>query len=239
MNWEGETYIDEAWLLYRGRASDNSLHSHATLQLTVSLDELISISDSNGHTFKSKGIAVKPNVIHRLYPSNKLVLVLIEPQSDLSRLISSSMADQDICEIDLEFLSKIDWESPLNKLFNSLEFLRLTSLSSIDPRLTNALNHLRVLPLKGAITEAAKHSGISVSQLRAIANTQLGVPLSKWLSWNAIKRSTISLSSGSSLSKAAFDGGFSDQAHYTRTMKRIMGITPMQALKTSGKEVSD
>lgn len=233
MNWLGETHIGETWLLYRGSASDNSPHSHATLQITIGLDEFIAISDSEGKVVRGKAIAVKPNVEHKLLPSSRLVLGLIEPQSKISRLISSNMNNQSIGVINPELTKQIDWKSPLSSLFESLEATYLDSSSTLDPRLTNALEFLRNAPLKGAIALAAKHSGISEPRLRTIAKAQLGTPLSKWVSWNAIRRSTISLSLGATLSEAAIDGGFSDQAHYSRTMKKIMGLTPQQALKSS------
>lgn len=233
MNWLGETHIGETWMLYRGSASDNSPHSHATLQITISLDDFISISDSKGNVVNGKAIAVKPNVEHKLLPSSRLVLGLIEPQSKISRFISSNLNDKSIGIINTELTKQIDWESPLDKLFNNLELDYSYNSLPLDPRLTKALNFLRNAPLKGAIASAAKHSGISEPRLRSIAKIQLGTPLSKWASWNAIRRSTIALSLGASLSEAALDGGFSDQAHYSRTMKKIMGLTPLQALNSS------
>jgi AraC-like DNA-binding protein len=34
---------------------------------------------------------------------------------------------------------------------------------------------------------------------------------------------------GASLAEAAYAGGFADQAHYTRAMRKMFGITPKSA----------
>jgi len=44
-----------------------------------------------------------------------------------------------------------------------------------------------------------------------------------------LERASKSLAGGSTLSDAAADGGFSDQAHLARMMRRMIGMTPRTA----------
>lgn len=230
MDWKGEFYIGETWFVYRGRAADNRPHAHATVQLTVSLGSDISISDEDGHVISGAALCVKAGKRHTLHPSDNAVLVLIEPQSQLARYIQSFAGDDGISRVDPNLIAQINWEGELETLLDSLELDSGKIDSQMDLRLMETLKFLRTAQLKGAIFAAAKSCGLSEPRLRVIAQEQLGVPLSKWLMWQAIRRSAQAMAQGSSLADAAYAGGFSDQAHLTRTMGKIMGVTPLQAL---------
>lgn len=231
MEWKGEFYIGDTWLAYRGRAADNRPHAHATLQLTLSLGSEISISVGDHRIMSGSALCVKAGKRHFLHPSDNVVLVLIEPQSQLARYVQRFVADDDISSIESSFLDQIDWNGPLDSLFKRLELDPNKVDAEMDFRLTGALKFLRSAQLKGAISAAAKSCGLSEPRLRVIAQEQLGVPLSKWLIWQATRRAAQAMAQGASLADAAYAGGFADQAHYTRTMRRIMGITPLQALQ--------
>ena len=158
------------------------------------------------------------------------MLVLIEPQSQLARYIQSFAGDDGISRVDPSLIAQINWEGELETLLDSLKLDSGKIDSQMDLRLMETLKFLRTAQLKGAISAAAKSCGLSEPRLRVIAQEQLGVPLSKWLMWQAIRRSAQAMAQGSSLADAAYAGGFSDQAHLTRTMGKIMGVTPLQAL---------
>jgi len=230
MDWKGEFYIGDTWLTYRGRAADNRPHAHATLQLTVSLGPEISISDEKDRLISGSALCVKAGKRHTLHPSENAVLVLIEPQSRLADHVQSFAGEDDISKVDPSLVEQINWAGELESLLAPLEMNGNCLASRIDGRLTKALEFLRTSELKGAIAAAAKVCGLSEPRLRAIAKEQLGVPLSKWLVWQATRRSALAMADGASLADAAYAGGFADQAHLTRTMGRIMGVTPLQAL---------
>ncbi|MDF1627552.1 MAG: helix-turn-helix domain-containing protein [Parvibaculaceae bacterium] len=230
MDWKGQFCIGETWLVYRGRAADNRPHAHATLQLTVSLGSEISISDDQDRLIPGSALCVKAGKHHRLHPSDNVVLVLIEPQSQLAHYVQSFAGDADISRVDPNLIAQVNWDGELETLFDCLELDSGEVESQMDTRLMEALKFLRTARLKGAISRAAKSCGLSEPRLRAIAQEQLGVPLSKWLIWQATRRSAQAMAQGASLADAAYAGGFADQAHLTRTMGKIMGVTPLQAL---------
>ena len=230
MDWKGEFYIGDTWLVYRGRAADNRPHAHATLQLTVSLGPDISISDQSEQVISGAALCVKAGKRHTLHPSDRALLVLIEPQSQLAHYVQSFAGDDDVSSVDPNLIAQVNWEGELDTLLDSLELNFGNIGSQMDLRLLEALKFLRSAQLKGAISAAAKSCGLSEPRLRAIAQKQLGVPLSKWLIWQATRRSAQAMEQGASLAEAAYAGGFSDQAHLTRTMGKIMGVTPLQAL---------
>ena len=230
MDWKGEFYIGETSLVYRGRAADNRPHAHATLQLTVSLGSDISIRDDEDRLISGVALCVKAGKRHTLSPADKAVLVLIEPQSQLARYVQSLCGHDDVSIMDPSFIGQVNWQGDLKTLLSDLERASGLVSSQMDLRLLEALNFLRTAQLKSAISQAAKACGLSEPRLRAIAQEQLGVPLSKWLIWQATRRSAQAMAQGATLADAAYAGGFADQAHLTRTMGKIMGVTPLQAL---------
>ena len=81
----------------------------------------------------------------------------------------------------------------------------------------------------GSVATAATRCGVSPARLRALASEQLGVPLAKLVLWHKVKTASQALLGGSSLSAAAAAAGFADQAHLTRSMGNVLGITPAMA----------
>lgn len=118
---------------------------------------------------------------------------------------------------------------PLKTLVSDLQHHIPARAIEIDSRLAVALDYLKTAPLKNAVKNAAAASGLSEARLRAIAQGQLGVPLSKWLLWRAVGKAAKAVATGETLAVAAVAGGFADQAHFTRTLNKLMGVTPAQA----------
>lgn len=224
--WRGDVCISEGVMAFIGHAGDNSPHSHATLQLTISHLEPLRLEDSTGTIHESKALYVRPGIKHTLLNSSKVTLVLIEPHSSLARYILSLCPSDAIGSLPAEIVSKLNTCNVAVEITGNLKELVLIEEEGFDPRLKQALLFLRHAPLKNAIKNAAMACQLSESRLRAIATHYLGVPLSKWVLWCAIARAGKATSQGESLAEAAVTGGFSDQAHYTRTLHKLMGITP-------------
>lgn len=232
MDWKGEFLIDETWMIYRGRAADNHLHAHASLQLSVALAHPVSIGDEYEATTTGNAVCVKAGVKHILHPIEEVVLLFVEPQSNLARTILLHADDEQVSPVEDKFISQFNWNDKIDRLAHRVRTSAIQHANvDIDARLETALEFLRTAELRGAISKAAKISGVSEPRLRAIAQSTMGVPLSKWLTWQAVRRAAEALSNGASLASAAATAGFADQAHYTRMMRQLMGITPMMAAK--------
>ena len=98
----------------------------------------------------------------------------------------------------------------------------------LDPRLVQALNTLADSDI--ALPELATEVGLSPQRLRALARQQLGMPLARWRVWTRLRRAAEALQRGQSLVDAATEAGFADQAHLTRQMREMMGLTPAALL---------
>lgn len=230
--WQGEVYVEEALFLYRGEAGDNALHAHATLQLNVGLEGDISVKTEQAGLVTASAFYVKPGIKHALQPARQMLLILIEPQSVIARNLMNELGESSIGELMLPAIEEEIGKSELAEIADFLKKHFGREVEKLDPRLEMALEYLKVTALKGAVSRAASECGLSQARLRELAVTQLHIPLSKWLLWQSITRAFISLQNGSTFAEAAFDGGFSDQAHFNRSLKSLMGITPGTAKKS-------
>ncbi|GGZ96481.1 hypothetical protein GCM10008090_00890 [Arenicella chitinivorans] len=229
MGWRGEVHVDQCLLLYRGAAGDNAVHRHASVQICQA-ETPLSMLDASGKTIQGHALLVRPDAPHQLLPTSTLTLLLVEPQSALGQIWMQKAGDADICR--LPESERLDLSLSLSDLNAQLHQGLNVSESNLDPRLAHALAYLHGQPLNGAVTRAAQHAGISVSRLRTLAKQQLGVPLSKWVLWQAIRVSAKQAMS-MSLAEAALAGGFADQAHFTRSARKLFGLTPTQLLQAA------
>ncbi|MFE0071472.1 helix-turn-helix transcriptional regulator [Nonomuraea sp. NPDC059023] len=78
----------------------------------------------------------------------------------------------------------------------------------------------------GSMPALAAEVGLSPQRLRALARRELGMPLSRWRIWVRLRRAAEAMRAGQSPADAAITGGFADQAHFTRRLREMMGLTP-------------
>lgn len=96
---------------------------------------------------------------------------------------------------------------------------------------------LRTLPARLAEAEAvsldvlAVSVGVSPSRFMHRFTTSVGVPLRPYVLWLRLQCGAGELARGRSVADAAHAAGFSDSAHFTRTFRRMIGVTPRQVLR--------
>lgn len=229
MIWSGQFLFGESWACYRGISAHNTLHEHAAIQIVFAHSGDAIVTDSDGLEHSGKTIIIRPLVSHALSSNAEVTIIYIEPQSPLAFRVADCISDADIAVGEdpnfLEFVpnAPLDlWESGIARSISG-------KTVPIDERLTNALALLKRDPGRLRIEDAAFKVGLSHSRLRTLAGQQLGLPLSTWLIWRKLESAAQALGEGLSLADAAAAGGFADQAHFARVMRRMFGITPRTA----------
>lgn len=230
MHWYGEFAFGDVWLAFSGASADNRMHAHAAVQLVASASA-VSVTDDAGRSFTGAGWAIRSGVRHALQPAQALTLVLIEPQARLaSQLLALLGTDASISPIPTDLVAVLTSPARLSHRIEALQRVRSElAPPPVDARLAAALRQLERQTAGDAVAVASAQAGLSVSRLRALSQAQFGVPLSKLLLWKKVRRACLLMAGGSNLVEAALDSGFADQAHLTRTMAAVIGLTPGEA----------
>jgi AraC-like DNA-binding protein len=93
---------------------------------------------------------------------------------------------------------------------------------AIDPRVAHALAGLADAD---RLETVAAEVGLSGPRLRQLVRRDVGIPLGRLRQWARLRAAVATLDV-SSVAAAAHAGGFADQAHLTRTARRMVGRTP-------------
>jgi len=233
--WDGTVTLQDCAAVYVGRTDQNTAHAHVAVQLAVGVDGKVAVYTSD-RCIRARAVVIRPLAEHRVGAGREVVFVYVEPQSPIGRGLITTLGEHAAMSLpDRGLLNEACGTDPLGLLDRLTRSLGVHRCPPLDVRLTRALEALeRSDGAPGAVRAAAHATRVAPSRLRSLAREQLGTPLSRWLLWRKLERSGRALAKGASLAEAAASGGFADQAHFTRTMRRMFGVTPQVAAATLG-----
>jgi AraC-like DNA-binding protein len=208
----------EGYAVYHGAVADSPLHSHAAFQIAIAVRGELLMGDSAGTHHRAVALVVSPLTPHRMDALGDLLTYFVDPHCAFADRLrecygTGIAAAPELCDLREEDIVGQRGGEP------SLD---------LDSRLVKAVELLRSGDAPMSVLAAAV--GLSAQRLRALARQQLGMPLTRWRVWARLRRAVEALQAGMSLADAAAMAGFSDQAHLTRQMREMMGVTPAVAL---------
>lgn len=212
--------ISEGYAVYRGPTTGGGpLHRHAAFQIAIGVSGEVAMEDPSAKRHQAAALVVAPMAYHRILATADLLTYFVEPHCAFADRLREHYEGGITAAPELRQLREEDI-GPAGG----------GPSTELDPRLLNALDRLR--DGRVAISSVAAAVGLSPQRLRAKARQELGMPLPRWRVWSRLRRAAESLSAGQSLAEAAVTAGFSDQAHLTRQMREMMGLTPGAVLST-------
>lgn len=229
MAWSGSFTFGDRFAVYHGAADGTDRHIHAACQIVLSSDRSALIEDETGHCHTGReGWVIPPMTVHALRATGPVILVYLDAHAPLAARILRATPAGTVVPLDTG-LVPLDSRAGAAPIVAALSAEMARATPHLDARLTVALEALARNPGQLSITEAAAMAGLSPSRLRSLARSGLGLPLSTWMIWRKLERAGRALAQGAPLAQAALDGGFADQAHFARAMRRMFGITPRAA----------
>jgi len=172
------------------------------------------------------------------------MIILIEPESHLGQTLTHTF---DLINHDLQLLnldqSKIQsYKSIAESASMDRFFIELVGTTCMkrhgDERISKVLKwideHIKNETTTDiSFTEAQDLACLSESRFLHLFSEQIGLPWRTYLLWRKLFTVLNVLKNGYSLTRAAHQGGFSDSAHFSRTFKRMFGVTPKKILHNS------
>lgn len=205
--------IGEGYAVYRGPTTAGTLHRHAAFQIMIGMRDDVGVVDGADVAHRGAALVVSPMQRHCLLATADVLTYFVEPHCAFADGLRERYGNGICAASELQNLSEDDVRPAGNR-----------GSDDLDPRLVRALNALAGSDI--ALPDLATQIGLSPQRLRALARQQLGMPLARWRVWTRLRRAAEALQQGRSLADAATEAGFADQAHLTRQMREMMGLTP-------------
>ncbi|WP_279383134.1 AraC family transcriptional regulator [Streptomyces sp. FH025] len=205
--------IGDGYALYRGPLADSAFHRHAAFQVAVAVCGPVVVTDAAGRRHGGAAVVVAPMARHRMDPVRQVRAFYVDPHCAFADRLRND------CGPGVSVAPR--WRGLQER---DLRPAGVLPSAGVDARLRAAMRALAEdrLPLE----RLAARVGLSPQRLRALARAQLGVPLTCWRAWRQLARAVDALGQGHSLAEAALAGGFADQAHLSRRMRELTGLTP-------------
>lgn len=229
-----------------------SMHSLHLCKICIPIDGVLLFTWPNQRTLRTReAIWVAADQLHSLSCEGTSLTLFLEPEaSDVRTILATLCASwkllspfhsQSLKEAGLSYLDHFYEQDAVETLFEEAIALLLPGCSSplpLDGRLEYVLTRLQEhedgqLPLQVLADEVS----LSSFRLAHLFREQVGLPIRRYLLWIKLMRACNRFFQGQSWIDAAYSAGFADQAHLSRTTKKLLGRTPSSLSRDHSKIV--
>lgn len=104
-----------------------------------------------------------------------------------------------------------------------------------DPRIRHVIEMIQSnINFNLTVEELAEAVGLSTARLMQLFKATTGIPIRRYRQWHRLYCAGVLLGTGSNLTDAALQAGFTDSAHFSNTFKDIMGMSPTSIFMQPG-----
>ncbi|MGL1893243.1 MAG: AraC family transcriptional regulator [Spirochaetaceae bacterium] len=232
-------FIYDYYMLLQGVLGPVKSHSHNAIQFFI-CNKPVKFKVNN-QTIISSFLIVNSNVEHSVeFSANKLVTFLIDNESSISGHISQKILEGSAfksLEKEAHLPAVKDINSAKTFISGILQVISIPKsciCSTKDSRIITALKIIdKSLEKKISISVLSKEVGLSEGRLIHLFKEEVGLPLRKYLLWLRLKDAIKLICTGKDLTYAAYETGFSDSAHLSRTFKSNFGLNSSKIIKHS------
>ncbi|TGK84947.1 AraC family transcriptional regulator [Leptospira bourretii] len=213
-------------------------HSHYAVSILVSLGSSFGLRTKSNEVIKSQGIIIPPNYYHKLEAENaEMLIIQLDPKSDEYKKIlmedhPKTIDDETRTKIQIIaeplFSDALTCDSARTVYNQILSLLGSETISKkYDNRIEMAIRRIKEkMPNPVTLSELSEISEISTDRFMHLFKENMGIPLRQYLLWQRLHIAAKLLQGGENLTTASHAAGFSDQAHLSRTFKKMFGVKP-------------
>lgn len=202
-------------------------HRHPVWKVVLPLEGLV-VWDDGTRTCSAPGLLVPPQTVHACAVTAGYVALFLAPWM-LPRArgpvpLDTSPVRRILTALGSQEPTEIGRQPKLAAASRAL--LSCTGRpQALDPRVADAARAMFHHRSPTTLADLAAELGLSPSRLRTLVRDCLGVPLTALRQWARLHRVVADLPD-TPIASAAIGNGFADQAHLTRTSRRMLGRTP-------------
>lgn len=243
-------HINNGIAIYVGRDIQTKLHTHHAVEIVIAFNKPFLIS-SNGSEFeKSECSIITADLAHQFAGQDDLYIFLyfdaellfaqqLEHKLSLNKNGIIHFLGKEIEKARKDF---IEWfqsdsfdENSAKTIIQNL-FQDVTSeapaASMTENRIANAIQLIHS-SLHNEISLENIASGVFLSESRFahLFKEQIGIPFRRYVLWCRMQAALKAVMQSQSFTQAAYEGGFADVAHLSRTFTEMFGVSPSDVLK--------
>lgn len=229
--WGGQLALAPGIGVFTGQAGNNLPHQHWAHQLVLGLDgpaEMV----SGDRVLRAPCIFVRAGVPHRL-AVGRLLSVFLDPTTALSQALCQQLGTaQALCALPppLAVLFRdtltadLSLESVLIHLHAALQSKAARGGDARLAGITQALAQDAGLEHPHRRARLAAMAGLSETRFSHWFREHTGMPLRSYRKWLRLVRGLEHALRGGTLTDAAHQAAFADQAHFSRTFVQMFGV---------------
>ncbi|MBA4757998.1 helix-turn-helix domain-containing protein [Sphingosinicella sp.] len=175
------------------------------------------MTDSQGQRYKGRCLLIEPEAVHCLLPASEAELWYVEP--------TIQFGPPDDLKTRLSGVKPINIPTGRGTGFWKA-WLALESRRPLDARIVQAATTIDRLIGAGPVrlADAGRESDLSLGRFRHLFTAEIGMPFQRYVLWRRLLIAFDAIGRQRSATEAAHMAGFSDSAHFARTIKTMFGI---------------
>lgn len=244
---ESAVYVWNGRMLFFRKSILSQEHAHHAIQICMGLEKPIGFRDAKRFYQESRFFIIDSDSSHTIEAGDsRHAFLFIEPELTIAQKIREKFLTQEkirvmdfapfqeIASVLLENYFEPKSCQEIGEVVDRILF-QLAGTNNLkqtlDYRIGKAIQLISQADEKITPEWLAHNVELSESRLQHLFKEQVGVPIREYLLWRKLMQAIKSLSQFDFVTDAAHEGGFSDSAHFSRTFKRMFGITPTDILK--------
>lgn len=228
---------------YRGAGFASHRHNHFYMQICIPDNGEVKLRGRD-RVWKSYRVACIPSgVSHEMDPvPGNMTLIYLDPLTTGLGLFSDRRLEPDAPAFELNDLVPDAVRKEIRKIVEApgaqvrSELLRLlegrwtrSPQHTLDVRIQRSI--AGASPDEFCLSKLAGDADLSVSRFRHLFKEETGVAFLDYRLWLKVKQAVHHMAEYPDLALAAYDGGFADQAHFSRVFRRSFGMNPSEFTK--------
>lgn len=206
-HWDGRLTLAQGWAHYHGPIGQAKPHAHYAAQFVFCQKHDISVTFRD-HQRTGRSLFIASHQPHSMIANGESVdLFFVEPTL-LGDIHKKPMAFSD-CITALK-----------QSVFSASDARIKAALETIENSLAGKINQARI----------ARAAAMSKSSFTKTFHATMGMPLRRYVLWRRLTVAIAAIGRGSDATTAAHEAGFSDSAHFSRTMTKTFGVSPKDSL---------
>jgi AraC-like DNA-binding protein len=238
-------YISPTRMMLASQHLVADVHQHAVIQFTCSLDgKPFSVWTQDKGWQKAEAVLINSNIAHGVKDfEGWQVTICIIPDAGKGKLIQEKVlegkdirfftAEEIQPALDILQITKnkiLESSSAFNEISDAVYDHLIGSkhiMPPLDERISKTIIHIRknIHQNFSAATLAAEVH-LSEHRFLHLFKEQVGAPLRQYILWLRLAAATQAFIEGKSSKEAAYEAGFSDPAHFSRTFLQMFGAQP-------------